>query len=214
MSWWQANRWYLIALVPVTVAALAVTAFQAVVLVVPWTPREVANSDTSIRFTTADSHAVYPGPVDYSVTITLKGVAPVSELPPESSLASKLYGPTTAAPGARLWRVDLDFDADPDMALGECALSVMDAHEQHYSADAGKLSEGVPYVPPLASSCVPKETPGPWTDLYFDVQPPFEDPRPARWTKSAYFAVPTTVIPDRVRIDLGSSGYKTINLGL
>ena len=117
----------------------------------------------------------------------------------------------TAAPGARLWRLSVKVEADPEMVLSECSLSLVDAAGTVYEASGGKVSSGEAYVDTWGNLCTNADTPGPSVDLnnvYVPVDPQYA--RPRNYQVNRYFAIPTGIEPTAVRVSLARSPHWTV----
>lgn len=213
MSWWRMNRWGLILMLPVLVAALAAGSFRLVTLYLPWFASTGTHVEGAVTVTTDSSFVVYPDGGDHTATLTPLDIVPVSSAPDEAYLGDG--SDLLAAPGARLWRLTTQVEADPAMSLVECRISLLGPDGTHYVAGlAQTTSDGSVVVPSVsAGSCVPAATPGPYADLEGQVQPVVEgEERPATYTIDTYVAVPSAVIPDRVRIDMSMGGHWAVDV--
>lgn len=209
-SWWRMNRWGLVLLVPVLALALAASSFRLVTLYFPWFAVRGTHVTAPVRVTTDSSFVRYPAGEEYSATLTPASLVPVSSAPSEYTYEGDPG--LSAPPGARIWRLTTRVDADPAMSLIECAISLLDAEGAHYEAGLAMVDAdgSVPVASPSAGGCVPRGTPGPFSDLRGDIQPVVEgEERPAQYSVETYFVLPTTVTPDRVRIDMSRGGYWT-----
>lgn len=212
MSWWRVNRWGLLLVLPLLAAALAAGSFRLVTLYLPWFASPGTHVEGAVTVTTGSSFVVYPDGEEYTATFTPLDIVPVSSAPDDAYLGDG--SDLAAAPGARLWRLTTQVEADPAMSLVECRISLLGPDGTHYVAGlAQTTSDGSVVVPALsAGSCVPTGTPGPYSDLDGRVQPVEEgEERPATYTIDTYVAVPSTVVPDRVRVDMSMGGHWTVD---
>lgn len=196
--WMKRNRWWLVALLPLLIAAIAVTGWRQlrILPLVEYTHPQTGGS--TVRF-----HQVFEGtpgmskreeaPRSYTrdVTISALGATTVPS-----------YGGNTAASGATLQLVTLRFEADPSVPLRGCEIVIVDAAGTEYSGRAGKVAPpehiGDDKTALDRNDCVPEATPGPDFDWETGELTPGAAARPASWTISTAFALPTGVQPTRV----------------
>lgn len=102
-TWWRRNRLWLALLLPLLLLALSASAYRWANLYRPWHWSERVWP----RAATGTLHQTYVGSDGQQyrrdVTVTVDGVTPVN-----------VWEDGAAAPGARLWRVDLHLAAPPD----------------------------------------------------------------------------------------------------
>lgn len=183
MSWWQRNRWALVALLPALALAL------------------VASSDrVSTYYWSADLHDARQGAqgawLEHRDRVNdVSGERPIT-------LGVRLDGvhgtdtgwesiaPLTLPPGTRAVRVDLTLRADPDEPLRTCLLAVRDAAGTRYDYDGAAAGGTQP-----ASPCVPPEAPGPFPEMLWLATDPDEAPRPREWR-----VAPVLIVPDDVEV--------------
>ena len=203
MTWLQRNRWGLILLVPALVVALAAASFRMVNLYLPWSSDRGIAVENQVVIPSERTLVDYPNNEVYAATLT-----PVALVP---AATGDDYVEFTAAPGARLWRLSVKVEADPEMVLSECSLSLEDAAGTVYEASGGKVSSGEAYVDTWGNLCTNADTPGPSVDLnnvYVPVDPQYA--RPRNYQVNRYFAIPTGIEPTAVRVSLARSPHWTV----
>ena len=200
MTWLQRNRWGLILLVPALVVALAAASFRMVNLYLPWSTDRGIAVENQVVIPSERTLVDYPNNEVYAATLT-----PVALVP---AATGDDYVEFTAAPGARLWRLSVKVEADPEMVLSECSLSLEDAAGTVYEASGGKVRSGEAYVDTWGNLCTNADTPGPSVDLnnvYVPVDPQYA--RPRNYQVNRYFAIPTGIEPTAVRVSLARSPH-------
>ena len=139
-----------------------------------------------------DGYLKYPIAAD----ISLESVEPITAI--EGHLGKP--EPVRAPDGGMVWRVDLRFEADPDVVLNGCNIAIVDAKGTRYDAESRQFeSLGVTPI----HTCVPDETPGPQPTIGSTEAPKVADgeaPRPRSYETVAYVVTPTGVKPESVRV--------------
>lgn len=117
----------------------------------------------------------------------------------------------TLADGMVARTVDLDFRAEPDQPLKNCALTLVDDRGRQYRV--GHVLDG---IGPKTTVCVPEETPGPSMPIFRSEQrgalPKDELPRPREWSVSPAVAVPKDARFVELRISFENPDYVTLRL--
>lgn len=197
-SWWRENRWALVLLVPAIALALAAASFRYVSLYVPWFS-DRAIDDGEVAVVHWDRFGIdYPMPPGEPAHVT-----PIFLRPVRSAEEPGLFDRAiiTPAPGATLWQLEVEVEADPEMVLYGCTLALEDAAGTRYTGQPAKLRDGEPYIDSWGDSCIPQMTPGPGASLDNQYEPADPDSeRPARYRVSSLFAVPEGVTPTRIRV--------------
>lgn len=193
-TWWRRNRLWIALLIPSLVLAIALSSFRWTTLYQPWEWSAPTTSDgptATLRQTFLgldDKHH------DRTVQVTVRSVEPVPSFNDEAAVA-----------GAVMWRVDLEFEADPDQVLtGSCRITLLDADGTEYGYHAGRRQadpDGLPPLPKVVDpQCVPEDTPGPdIMPVSGEVVDP-ETARPRTWQFSTSIVIPEGVTPERLRI--------------
>ncbi|WP_286928135.1 MULTISPECIES: hypothetical protein [Aeromicrobium] len=189
-TWWQRNRWGLVAL-PVALA-LALAAGSSRLHDYWWTrgfhsPVPVSSGQAHLVDEYDDGHLRYPIEARYAVD----AFEPADDL--------TLLGGDPLPDGVRAWRLRLDVTADPDVSLAGCTVAVVDTEGNlHGESDSALVVDG-----PQFSSCVPRDTPGPQA-TYGSTEPPSlregDDPRPEQFTTDTVFVLPEEAEPAAVRL--------------
>lgn len=107
--------------------------------------------------------------------------------------------------------VRLDFRAEPDQPLKNCALTLVDDEGRQYRV--GHVNDG---IGPRTTVCVPKQTPGPSLPIVeSEVRgrlPEDEQPRPREWSVSPAIAAPEDARFVELRISFEDPDYVTLRL--
>ena len=201
MSWWQRNRWALVALLPALALAL------------------VASSDrVSTYYWSADLHDARPG----ARGAWLEHRDRVNEVSGERAitLGVRLDGvhrtdagwesivPLSLPPGTRAVRVDLTLRADPDEPMRTCQLAVRDADGTRYDYDWAAAGGSQPVSP-----CVPPEAPGPFPEMQGIAPDPEELERPPEWRVAPVLIVPQDVEITEVLLWWAPPTYLELSVG-
>jgi hypothetical protein len=189
-TWWQRNRWGLVALPLALVLALAAGGSR---LHEYWWNRgfhqmaPVSSGVATLTDEYDDGVLRHPIEARYSV----------NSFPPADDLTRRRGEPLPA--GLRAWRLSLAVEADPAVALTGCTVAIVDTSgNRHHPSDAGLDID----VSPL-STCVPESTPGPQTTFGSAAPPalrPGEDPRPPAYRTDTVFVLPQEAVPAAVRL--------------
>ncbi|MFO6454045.1 MULTISPECIES: hypothetical protein [unclassified Aeromicrobium] len=189
-TWWQRNRWGLVALPLALVLALAAGSSR---LQDYWwakgfhSPAPVESSQAHLVDEYDDGHLRYPIEARYA----LDTFEPADDV--------TLIGGDPLPDGVRAWRLRLDVSADPDVSLVGCTVAVVDAAGNlHGESDSGLPVDGARF-----SSCVPNATPGPQAELGSTAPPRLregDEPRLAAFTTETLFVLPAEAEPTAVRL--------------
>lgn len=196
-TWWRRNRLWLALLLPLLLLALSASAYRWANLYRPWHWSERVWP----RAATGTLHQTYVGSDGQQyrrdVTVTVDGVTPVN-----------VWEDGAAAPGARLWRVDLHLAAPPDQPLNGCEILLVDVAGHRYRAGGPGMVAADPderFWSGTATTCVPEETPGPDWSAFTLSQP--EVPRPAAWDYATAAVMPPDAEPVGVIVRWGMPTY-------
>lgn len=209
ISWLQKNKWGLILVVPALVLALGASSFRLVTIYLPWSAEYGTHVEGEVVIPSERVGVELPGNQKFEAHLTMLSLTPVTSVADPNSYSD---AELTAAPGARLWRLNTVVRADPQMVLVDCKLSLEDEAGNHYTATPGKLSDGLPALGGWDDLCVPTGASGPSADLlneYVPADP--ENERPERYRVETYFALPESVTPSRVRVSIAQGKYWTID---
>ncbi len=187
-TWWRRNALALVALVPVTAAAVGASSFQYRTIWQASHPtRAVHAQGTSGHLTTV----MQRGGREYVREVDVQ----IAEVRQDASLPT-----VAAAPGAHLVAVDLVLSADPGAVLTSCQADLLDEHGTVYGSQAGQVDPTTRKASFGRSTCVPPETPGPDVNAFTGEFEPARTPRPATWGSQLVFAIPDGVTPTRLRL--------------
>lgn len=201
------SRWW-IAAVPVAIATMLVAnGFRVPVF---WYQsgqhHEIASGDAqdwvSVAEKTSDAHGDFTRAYD----VRLAGLGGE-----QTAYQERFGGDFELKDGMVARTVNLDFRADPDQPLKNCALTLVDDQGREYRI--GHVFDG---IGPGVTVCVPEETPGPSIPLFKTEQrgalPPKELPRPEQWSAARAIAVPRDATFVELRISFENPDYVTLRL--
>ena len=192
--WWARNLGWVIALLPLLVCATLACSQRLVNLYLPW---EENGKPTSGQDRTGELHQEFVATnvknsksirVEITVAVQVKDVRTIENE----------NGSITAAEGAQLWQLDLDFTAKPDQILAYCNAQ-LEADGVRYGSQEGKVGSN-PHSFITKPSCVPKDTPGPAIEPFTSEITETTPPRPETWPISMIFALPAGVTPQALRL--------------
>ena len=131
-----------------------------------------------------------------------------------STASADRFGDAAAAPGATLWRVQLQFEAAPDQMMELCTVQLVDATGTRYGHDAGQVAaDGSQNNPTrMHLSCVPQDAPGPRLEPFTGDPVPSPVERPRSWRLDYVFATPLNVTPHEVRVGFDKPEYLVLQL--
>lgn len=199
-GWWKRNRVGLIVLIPLILLAVAANSFRLVEIYLPWM------IDRAIRVNEVQIPAEriridVPEEFDLSQTaiITPLQATPVAELADQ-------YGTVvTPAPGAKLWTVDIQVNADPSFMLLDCRVSVLDEEGTEYETGLAQLDGDTATNSFTINLCVEYLQAGPTADLEGNYIPADEgSERPEEYTIQRVFTIPDGHEPAELRVTVGS----------
>lgn len=95
--------------------------------------------------------------------------------------------------GTAVWEISLRFTVDPDVPLGGCHISLLDADGRESDADGGSVADVL--LP--STACEPEGRSGPGYD---GSRVEGEKPRPETYVVRAYAVAAASTVPDRVRL--------------
>ncbi|GAA4113976.1 hypothetical protein GCM10022415_09600 [Knoellia locipacati] len=117
----------------------------------------------------------------------------------------------TLADGMVARQVRLDFRADPDQPLKNCALTLVDDRGREY-----RVGHSFDAIGERITNCVPEETPGPSLTVFPSEKrgtlPRGELPRPEEWSVSPAIAAPKDARFVELRISFEDPDYVTLRL--
>lgn len=200
-SWWRRNRWWLAALLPALALAIAASSYRLLnwYLPGPWM-KQAAIGGPTVTFDQTWQRRDETFRRVVTVTQTAAKVVPDD-------------GETRAPKGAKLFKIDLHFEAAPDQILFGCQMRLRDAHGRSFSPTDGKVSLGNTVTDIITTtSCVPDDAKGPHF-LGFDNEIRQSDtPRPPAWDEWVSFALPADAEPAALEIMWDTPDYLTIRL--
>lgn len=192
--WWARNRGWAIALVPLLVCATLACSQRLVNLYLPWDDNGHRISGQDRRGELHQEFVVTDTKNETSTTSEITVAVQVTNV----QVVENENGKITAAEGAQLWQVDLEFTAEPDQILMYCKVQ-LEADGVRYGGSEAKVRSS-PYGTMVPLSCVPEETPGPSFKLFTLEVTETTPPRPKTWSRSLTFALPTGVTPQALRL--------------
>lgn len=200
--WWRRNRLWLLALAPLALLAVAASSFRLVTLYLPWewSRPTVAHTQTGTlrqQFLGFDDRHHRR---EVRVTALSTAATPVS-------------GKVHPAPGATLWRTELEFTASPDQILNSCTIELVDAQGVRYGTRGGKVDDrGESSYVNLFETCVPEDAPGPTLEPFTGRLVPSPSERPGTWRAEYLVAMPSGVEPTAVRVGWDRPDYLVLQL--
>lgn len=199
--WWDRNKLWLLLLAPLLALALAASGFRFARLYLPWNyTRPQVTAGTTLTFNQ-----------DWAYQAKLKGhrqatLTVVSVRTAESEDGRK------AAPGAILYRIELEFSAAPNVLMEGCNVFLLGPDGTMYGRGSGTVD--LPGATPgFSLSCVPRDAPGPSIDAVHDVIKTSERERPATWRVVESIALPEGVKPTQVRVQWDPPDYALLGVG-
>ena len=199
-SWWRHNRVALLALLPMLALALAASSFRYVSIYRPTTfAAAQVGTGAGGRFVAAVPGAQPPTTRDVTISLV-------------AATARESSAELTAAPGTRLWEIELTFAAEPTVPLTGCSVELVDQAGRVFGTAGGKVTPAGGRDATAYPACVPQATPGPDLDVEGRVLPAAGATRPASWPVRAVIAVPAFVTPSAVRIHWGPPDYAQLPL--
>ncbi|MDN5558305.1 MAG: hypothetical protein L0G23_02565 [Ruaniaceae bacterium] len=203
MTWWRRNRIWLWALVPLLALAIVASSFRLFTLYLAW---------EWSRPTVAE------GPIGmfHQTFQAFDGVERDREVQVEvlSVLSYPRLDGVRAVDGGVLWRVWLEFEAEPDQILDGCYVELTDEDGNRYDTQGGleAADENGYFVTSVLQRCVPEEAPGPVVEALSGefVESPIE--RPRTWRSDALIAMPEGVEPVGVRIGWREPEYLVLEV--
>lgn len=201
------SRWWMAAAPVAVVAMLAANGYRVPVF---WYQsgqhHEIAAGDAqewvAVSERTSDAH----GDLTRRYAVRLAGLGS------ESTAYEAGFGDEfTLADGMVARTVNLDFKAEPDQTLKNCALTLVDDQGRQYRV--GHIDDG---LGPRVTVCVPEDRPGPSLAVLDSMRrgalPPKELPRPSEWSVSPAIAVPKDARFVELRISFENPDYVTLRL--
>ena len=192
--WWARNRGWLIALLPLLACATLACSQRLVNLYLPWEENGHRIDGQNGRGELHQEFVRYDTLNKTSTTSEITVAVQVTNVRVVDNENDKI----TAAEGAQLWQVDLEFTAEPDQILTYCNVQ-LEADGVRYGAKEAKVDSSLyPAIAPI--SCVPEETPGPSFKPFTLEVAETTPPRPRTWSRRFTFALPTGVTPQALRL--------------
>ena len=192
--WWARNLGWVIALLPLLVCATLACSQRLVNLYLPWEENGHRISGQDRR---GELHQEFVVTDTKHETSTMSAITVAVQVT-DVQVVENENGKITAAEGAQLWQVDLEFTAEPDQILNHCSVQ-LEADGVRYGAMEAKVNSS-PYGSIAPLSCVPEETPGPSLNRFPLEVTETTPPRPRTWPRRLTFALPTGVTPQALRL--------------
>lgn len=198
--WWRRNIGWVIALIPLLICATLACSQRTFNQYLPRNP--LNRIETQPRQGTLHQRYTESGTAfSLDVTVSVRDVQAVDQ-----------HENVRADTGAQLWRVDLDFEAEPDQVLVGCTAE-LETDGVRYGGGGGKIAASNNGLSPSNSqTCTPSDTPGPSFDLDGTTLIETTPPRPRNWSISLTFALPTGVTPQALRLSWYAPDYLYIPL--
>lgn len=134
------------------------------------------------------------------LTVTLAEVRPA--LTVETYSGTEVLHPPE---GTAVWRIELDFEVDPEVPLGGCQVSLIDTEGREADAVGGSFGDvSLPFT-----SCEPEGRPGP---QYDGSRTEGSKPRPESYRVAVYAVTAASAEPDRVRVWWEAPDYVEISV--
>lgn len=200
-GWWRRNRWGLVAL-PVALAA-ALTASSYRVEDQWW----LTGSRVAVRAEQGVWAEFSATLLDRTGDVPITLQARLDEVRPAEVPFGGYDDELSVPPGAQALAVVLDFQAEPDVPLVSCRLSLVDAEGTEYAYQLAS-----PTMIQASSPCVPPDERGPELDLIEGLDPDTGPRRPDEWTVQPVVVVPEGVEIVEVRLTWAPPRYLAIRL--
>ncbi|MFW5473524.1 hypothetical protein ACOCJ5_09450 [Knoellia sp. CPCC 206450] len=201
------SRWWMAAVPVAIVAMLAANGYR--VPVFWWQSgqhHEIASGDRDEWVRVTEDYTDALGDTTRTYEVRLAGLGGA-----DTAYEDRGGDEFTLADGMVARTVDLDFRAEPDQTLKNCAVTLVDDRGRQYRV--GHVQDG---IGPTVTNCVPEETPGPSVAIFETERrgalPPKELPRPREWSTSPTVAAPKDARFVEVRISFENPDYVTLRL--
>ncbi|NLG22892.1 MAG: hypothetical protein GX555_15850 [Actinomycetales bacterium] len=193
VGWWRRNRWGLLAL-PVVLVVVGASGWGRVATF--WLPYEMVDSvDTEVGRMTdfTDDYVDAGGTRERSLRMAVRNVVADPQPVDVAGVPLEVLGELPG--GTRLWQLEIDVEADPEMVLGGCHVALVDA--------AGRVTERDATLLPWDAgwdACQPHDTVNPMAQLFVDE--PERDPstRPPAYSKVVQLLAAADFEPVAVRV--------------
>ncbi|MDO5677168.1 MAG: hypothetical protein Q4G35_06630 [Propionibacteriaceae bacterium] len=204
-AWWRRNFWWMVALVPALVLALATSSFRLVNLYLPWEWSRPTVAGASVG-TLEQRYNAHDGKEhDRKVTVEVLSVKSVPRFEDHAAIV-----------GATLWEVQLRLSASPDQDLKHCTIELVDAEGTRYGFEGGRRAADPDdrfYSSTVSAPyCVPEDTPGPTVDGFTGEWSEPEVPRPESWELRTAMVLPDGYEPVQVRIGWKMPEYLVLDI--
>ncbi len=200
--WWRRNIGWVIALIPLLICATLACSQR---MLNQYLPRNPLN-----RIETQPRHGILQQQyTEAGTTFSLKVAVHVKDVQ-----AVDRHENIRADAGAQLWRVDLEFEAEPDQVLIAC-IAELEADGVRYGGDGGKTrasENGGSFSSGGLQTCTPPDAPGPSFDFDGTTLIETTPTRPRTWPISLTFALPTGVAPQALCLSWHAPDYLYIPL--
>lgn len=201
------SRWWVAAVPVALVAMLAASGYRVPVF---WYQsgqhHEIADGDArawvDVTEQTSDAH----GDLNRRYSVRLAGLGGE-----DTAYKTRYSDEFTLTDGMVARTVRLDFRAEPDQTLKNCALTLVDDEGRQY-----RVGHVFDSIGPSVTVCVPEDRPGPSAAVLDSMPrgalPPKELPRPREWSVSPAVAVPKDARLVELRISFENPDYVTLRL--
>lgn len=187
--WWKRNLIWLLALPVLLTVAMVAASQRYVNIYLPWEPNAPIHAKEDV-VELRQRYEYMDETVRREVDIRFLGVEQVAD-----------HEGQRPAPGATMWKVAVEFRAEPDAVLGHCDAALMSDGVSHGFGGGKVLVDPDSFtMPALRPSCEPLDTPGPQFEVYSTEVAHPEVPRPERWQREFAFVLPEGKQPDEFRV--------------
>ncbi|WP_404385637.1 hypothetical protein LL946_05640 [Knoellia locipacati] len=201
------SRWWMAAAPVAIVAMLAANGYRVPVF---WYQsgqhHEIADGEAGEWVTVTEQTSDAHGDLTRGYSVRLAGLGGE-----DTAYESRYSDEFTLADGMVARTVDLDFRAEPDQTLKNCALTLVDDQGRQY-----RVGHVFDAIGPSVTVCVPEDRPGPSLAVLDSMErgalPPDEQPRPREWSVSPAIAVPKDARLVELRISFENPDYVTLRL--
>lgn len=194
-SWWRRNGGWLLAMPLILALAIAAASQRMVNTYLRWqNSGPITAVDGTAHLSQDFEH--FEEPHHLELTATLVNVSTPEHV-------EEGWSTIAAAPGGALWRIDVEFHADPDQLLTGCQ-GILVSDGVRYGPNEAKIDveSGAAFPSGFGHTvrCVPDETPGPSLGLLEPGIEPAKTPRPPQWVSSFTFVLPAGVTPEELHL--------------
>ncbi|MFC7490916.1 MULTISPECIES: hypothetical protein [unclassified Knoellia] len=201
------SRWWIAAVPVAIVVMLAANGYRVPVF---WYQsglhHEIASADSGTWARVTEKYADGQGDTTRRYSVRFAGLGGADPAYEDRS------GDDITLPDGMVARtVTLDFEAEPDQVLKNCAVTLIDDRGREYRVGGASDAIG-----PGTTACVPEDTPGPSLPVLRNEPrgaiPEDEEPRPRTWSTATRIPVPEDATFVELRISFENPDYVTLRL--